>query len=96
MAERRFREIVEVGSGTLVVGDPGYLLPRRTSRTDGVDCEEVIRGDAAGVPVPLADRPVLLMPGFGCAETFPVFGEFHEGGLARVTIEFVGPEDEDS
>ena len=96
MTERRFLGIVEVDSGTLVVGDPCYLLARRSRGIDGVDYEEVVRSDAAGVAVPLADRPVLLISGFGGDGTFPVFGEFDESGLARVTIEFGGPDDEDS
>lgn len=95
MTERRFLGIVEVDSGTLVVGDPAHLLSRRSSAIDGVDYEETIRTDAAGVAVPLAGRPVLLISGFGGDGTFPVFGEFDEDELARLTVEFIGPLDDD-
>ena len=33
--------------------------------------------------------PVLLLGAFGGDGTFPVFGEFEDGELLRVTIEFV-------
>jgi hypothetical protein len=95
MTERRFLGVVEVDSATLLVGDPCYLLARRSSGTSGVDYEEVLRSDATGVATSLADRPVLLIRGFGGDGTFPVFGEFDEGGLARVIVEFVEPPDDD-
>ena len=95
MTERRFLGVVEVDSATLLVGDPCYLLPRRSTGADGVDYEAVLRSDAAAIATPLDDRPVLLISGFGGDGTFPVFGEFDEEGLARVIVEFVGPLEDD-
>jgi hypothetical protein len=92
-SERRFLGIVEVDSGTLVIGDPAYLLARRSAGKRGVDYEEVLGVDTADFATRLGDRPVLLVSGFGGDGTFPVFGEFEEGELARVTIEFDEPDD---
>ena len=87
---RRFLGMVEVDSGTLVVGDPAYLLASASRGKEGIDYQAVIEAPD-GVSTYLAGQPVLLIGGFGGDGTFPVYGE-----LARVTIEFVGPdEDED-
>ena len=87
--------MVEVDSGTLVVGDPGYLLGRASRGKQGIDYQAVI--DAPDVAASyLAERPVILLGQFGGDGTFPVYGEF-DGyeELARVIIEFVGPDDGD-
>jgi hypothetical protein len=94
MSERRFLGVVEVDSGTVVIGDPSYLLARRGSGAEGLGYDEVLRRDLAAVSTTLAGRPVLLISGFGGDGTFPVFGEFDEGMLSRVTVEFVDPPDE--
>jgi hypothetical protein len=94
MSERRFLGVVEVDSGTVVIGDPSYLLTRRSSGAEGLDYEEVLRRDLDVLSTTLAGRPVLLISGFGGDGTFPVFGEFDEGMLSRVTVEFVDPPDE--
>ena len=92
---RRFLGMVEVDSGTLVVGDPAYLLASASRGKEGIDYQAVIEAPD-GVSTYLAGQPVLLIGGFGGDGTFPVYGEFEDGELARVTIEFVGPdEDED-
>ena len=44
----------------------------------------------------LPGSPVLLISAFGGDGTFPVYGEFDEDGeLVRVTVEFVGPWDDE-
>jgi hypothetical protein len=93
--ERRFLGVVEVDSGTLVVGDPAYLLARASEGKQGIDYQVVV--DAPEVAASyLAERPVILLGQFGGDGTFPVFGEFDEDGvLARVTIDFVELDDED-
>ena len=96
MTERRFLGVVEVDGGTIVIGDPVYLLARRSNGTEGLDYEEVLRNLGAEVATALAGRPVLLISGFGGDGTFPVFGEFDEEGLARITVEFVDPPEDDS
>ena len=91
MIDRRFLGYVEVDSGTLVIGDPAYLLPRKETGREGVDYEAVI--EAAGAVGPLAGMPVLLLQSFGGDGTFPVFGEYEDDDLVRVLVEFVGPEE---
>jgi hypothetical protein len=91
--ERRLLGVVEVDSGTLLVGDPAYLLPRAEDGTPGIDYASVI--GAGDEPASYVDgKPVILLGSFGGDGTFPVFGEIDEyGQLARITIEFVGPDD---
>jgi hypothetical protein len=93
--ERRFLGVVEVDSGTLLVGDPGYCLPRAKDGKPGIDYESII--GAGDEPASyLAGKPVILLGAFGGDGTFPVFGEIDEyGELFRVTIEFVEPDDGD-
>jgi hypothetical protein len=93
--ERTFLGVVEVDSGTLRVGDPTYCLPHAQSGRAGIDYEVVIKApsEPAGY---LAGQPVLLLGSFGGDGNFPLFGEFDEDGeLIRVTVEFVGPEEDD-
>lgn len=78
---------VEVDSGTLVIGDPAQLLAHATAGRPGVDYASVIE---AREPLgPLAGRPVLLLQQFGGDGTFPVFGEYEDGELIRVTVDLV-------
>ncbi len=93
--ERRFLGVVEVDSGTLLLGDPMYCLPRATSLKPGIDYQAVI--DAPNEPASyLGGQPVMLLGQFGGDGTFPVFAEFDQDGVVwRVTIEFVGSEDGD-
>lgn len=93
--ERRFLGVVEVDSGTLVVGDPAYLLARASDGKAGIDYQVVV--DAPDVAASyLAERPVILLGRFGGDGTFPVYGEFDEyRELARVTIDFLELDDGD-
>ena len=86
--ERRFLGLIEVDSGTLLLGDPLYCLPSVEREATGIDYAAVVA--APDVPAaPLAGMPVLLLGRFGGDGTFPVFGEFEDDELVRVTIEFV-------
>ena len=93
--ERIFLGVIEVDSGTLLLGDPAYCLPRAERAEPGIDYEAII--GAPDEPASyLGARPVLLLGRFGGDGTFPVYGEIDEyGELVRVTIEFVGPDDEE-
>jgi hypothetical protein len=93
--ERRLLGVVDVDSGTLLVGDPTYLLAQRSRGKEGADYEEVIRADASLIGSPLGDRPVLLIQGFGGDGTFPVFGEFEDGAFLRLVVDFDAAADED-
>lgn len=88
--ERRFLGVVEVDSGTLLVGDPTYCLPSVEHGKPGIDYSAIYAiGDEPAAP--LAGAPVLLLGQFAGDGTFPVFGEFEDGELLRVTIEFIDP-----
>lgn len=92
--ERRFLGLVEVDSGTLLLGDPLYCLPSVDQGRPGIDYSAIF--NAGDVPAaPLAGMPVLLLGRFGGDGTFPVFGEFEDGELVRVTVEFVEPEEDE-
>ena len=82
---------VEVDSGTLLIGDPAYLGADRAA----VETDAALAPDAFAAPV-LRDT-ALLIGRFGGDGTFPVIGEFDEAGvLARVTVEFVDPWEDES
>lgn len=90
--DRQVLGFVEVDSGTLLIGDPAYL---------GADTEAAVDVDAALAPDAFAASVIhdtaLLIGRFGGDGTYPVIGEFDEAGeLARVTVEFVDPWDEES
>ena len=93
--KRRFLGVIEVDSGTLLLGDPVYCLPHAERDKAGIDYESIIR--APNEPASyLAGKPVMLLQQFGGDGTFPVFGEIDEyGELVRVTIEFIELEDSD-
>ena len=92
--ERRFLGLVEVDSGTLLVGDPGYVLPWSERGKPGVDYAAVIAAVPSAVAGPLAGTPTLLIQDFGGDGTFPVFGEFDGPDLMRLIVEFVELEEE--
>jgi hypothetical protein len=95
-SERQFLGVVEVDSGTLLVGDPLYCLPQAERERPGIDYQQVIDAEP-GYGSYLGGQPVILLGGFGGDGTFPVYAELDEyGEVARVPIEFLGPaEDED-
>ena len=87
LSPEKFIGVVEVDSGTLVIGDPAYLLPHAARGKGGVDYEAVIE---ASDPIGrLGGQPVLLLQHFGGDGTFPVFGQYEDGELVRVTIDLV-------
>jgi hypothetical protein len=78
---------VEVDSGTLLIGDPAYVLPDVARDKAGIDYEAVLN---ASEPIGQLDgQPVLLLQAFGGDGTFPVFGHFEDGELIRVTVDLV-------
>jgi hypothetical protein len=87
--DRRLLGHVEVDSGTLLVGDPAYVLPRKDHGA-GIGWDEVLA--AQGSVVRLAQGTVVLLQEFGGDGTFPVVGEYEDGELLRVVVEFVDPE----
>lgn len=92
--ERRLLGIAEVDSGTLLIGDPAYVLPRERDGRTGVDYEEVARADSTIHGQSLARKPVVLVQAFGGEGSFPVFGEFSDGELVSIWIDLDPPMDE--
>lgn len=93
---RQFLGLVDVDSGTIVISDPAYCLPNRDRDKPGLDYEAVIQADTTVTSTYLGNGLVLLISNFGGDGTFPVYGEFEDGELIRVTVEFVEPDsDED-
>ena len=93
--EWRFLGIVQVDSGTLVVGDPTYLLPDRERGKSGLDYEVVTSADTEQHSVPLANDVALLIQNFGGDGPYPVFGEFYDDELMALRINFVPIGEED-
>lgn len=78
---------VEVDSGTLLIGDPAYVLPDVAREKAGIDYEAVL---STSEPIGQLDgQPVLLLQAFGGDGIFPVFGHFEDGELIRVTVDLV-------
>ena len=85
--ERRVVGIIEVDSGTVVVGDPAYTLPSAADGKSGIDYEAVLTDDDSHGRQ-LADQPVVLLANFGGDGAYPVIGEFEDGEFMRAIIEF--------
>jgi hypothetical protein len=94
MSDRRLLGYVEVDSGTLLVGDPAYVLPRQKTGRPGVDYQAVIDADSSRAVTSLAGQPVMLLQQFGGDGSFPVYGTFDGPELTSVTVEFEGPNQE--
>jgi hypothetical protein len=93
--ERRFLGMVEVDSGTLLLGDPLYCLPRARDGAPGIDYTTVIEAPDEAASY-LGGKPVMLLGQFGGDGTFPVFAEDDEDGfVVRVTVEFVEPQEDE-
>lgn len=95
MTERRLLGWVEVDSGTLLIGDPVYVLLRASDGKPGVDYQAVVDAPVDLHAQTVAGRPVLLLQRFGGDGSFPVWGEFDGPELIAVRIELDPPMDED-
>ncbi len=85
--ERRMLGVIEVDSGTVVIGDPAYTLPDAAERKPGIDYSAL--PDLTGAPAyQLADQPVVLLANFGGDGPYAVIGEFEDGEFMRAIIEF--------
>jgi hypothetical protein len=93
--ELRFLGMVEVDSGTLIIGDPCYVLPRASQGRAGVDYEKVVVTNDGQHASYLAGQPVLLLQNFGGDGTFPVYGEFEDGEFIGVRIHLDPPMDDE-
>ena len=87
MTERRFLGLIEVDSGTLVVGDPAYLLPDAERSKPGIDYRAVLEADQEAHASRIGGQPVLLVGNFGGDGTYAVAGEFEDGDLVRLVVD---------
>ena len=85
--ERRVIGVIEVDSGTVVVGDPAYALPDAAANKPGIDYADVLT-DVASHGRQLGNQPVVLLSNFGGDGAYPVIAEFEDGEFMRAIIEF--------
>ena len=88
----RYLGSVEVDSGCLLIGDPGYLLPRLATGRAGLDYQAVVDADWREPATAVADGLALLLQRFGGDGSFPVVGLFEGEELLSVRIDFGPPE----
>mgnify|MGYP003333107657 FL=1 len=89
----RFIGAVEVDSGTLVIGDPCYLLPDARNERPGVDAQALYRTGSPDAAVPIVRDLALLLQRFGGDGRFPVYGRYDGPELVSVRIDFDEPEE---
>ena len=85
--ERRVIGVIEVDSGTVLVGDPTYALPDAERGRPGIDYSAVL-ADVESHGRRLGGEPVVLLANFGGDGLYRVIGEFEEGEFLRAIIEF--------
>lgn len=85
IVERKFVGLVEVDSGTMVVGDPLHLLARPDGTTPGVDFQAVIDAESDEVQPFASGSSLLLSLAMGDG-TYPVFGEWEDGEFMSITV----------
>lgn len=85
---RRVIGIIEVDSGTVVVGDPAYTLSSVEDGKPGIDYAAVTRDFSEKPAIQLDDKPVVLLANFGGDGPYAVIGEFEDGEFMRAIIEF--------
>ena len=85
LIERKFLGVVEVDSGTLVIGDPGYLLPRKSRNVPGIDFETVVASLGETNPTPFANGLTLLFA-LDADGPYPVYGDYEEGEMIQIRV----------
>ena len=94
MTKRRLLGFVEVDSATLLLADPGSVLPWQAQGRKGLDYAAVLGADTRPAAQELGRPGVLLLQGFGGDGRYPVCGQFRDGLLAQVVIDLdVEPEE---
>lgn len=88
MIERRGLGVIEVDSGTLIVGDPAYALHEKARGTSGIDYQAVLDVDASIIASRLDNKPLLLIQRFGGDGAYAIIGEFEDDELVRLVVDF--------
>jgi hypothetical protein len=86
MTKREFLGVVEVDSGTLLIGDPAYVLPSLRDGRAGVDYQDVIDAPSTPVGVPIA-KGLALLANVRDDGPYFVYAEYEEGELISICIE---------
>lgn len=95
--ERRFLGVVEVDSGTLLISDPAYVLPRGEEDRPGIDFQAVIDTQLKpNAAYPFADKLALLI-GLDSDGPYGVWGDFDDELLVSVHIDMnpIGSSEDD-
>lgn len=85
MKERKFLGVIEIDSGTLVIGDPAYLLPSKRDSKPGVDYQAVIDAEKSAHQ-PFAQGLAMLLTTPEGDGPLGLYGEFEDGVLWKVSI----------
>jgi len=85
LIERKFLGVVEVDSSSLVIGDPGYFLPRKETDAPGVDFQAVLDADAPLDGAPFANDMALLFTVMDDGP-YPVYGDYEDGELFQIRV----------
>jgi hypothetical protein len=91
--EERLIGFIEVDTGTIVIGDPVYLLPDAERGRPGLGVSALLA--EADQVVQVSDQRALLVQAFGGDGRFPVFGTYEDGELLRVTVDLVELQEQD-
>ena len=85
MPDRRFLGIVEVDTGTLVIGDPAYLAAggETSAMHPGAEADPAI----SQFVLPIANGLALQIQNFGGDGSFAVFGDFDEEELMSIIVD---------
>jgi hypothetical protein len=86
LTEREFLGVIEVDSGTILIGDPAYVLPSASRGKRGSDYQEVIDAPTTSVGVPFANGLAMLANVRDDGPYF-VYADFDEGELVSISIE---------
>ena len=85
MKERKFLGVIEIDSGTVVIGDPAYLLPSAERSKPGIDYQAVIDAEPAAYQ-PFARGLAMLLTTPEGDGPLGVYGEFEDGVLWKVSV----------
>jgi len=85
VTERKFLGVIEIDSGTLVIGDPAYLLPSASDSKPGIDYQAVIDAEKSDF-APFANGLTMLLTIPEGDGPLAVYGEFEDGELWKVSV----------
>ena len=85
MPDRRLLGIVEVDTGTLVIGDPAYLTA--DTETRAIDAGLAVDAAVSQFVVPIGSGLALQIQNFGGDGSFAVYGDFDDEELMSIVVD---------